>query len=90
MPISFEERVLKVISSESLNFKNIFIDKEYLIASNDFVYYKYYILSANKDNFLHLTGVQTNLDPECFFDKAISNNLMIQDFYIGSKKTKVL
>lgn len=43
---------------------------------------------AKEDNFLHLTGVITNLSPKDFYNKCISGNLLESDFDIGSKQRK--
>ncbi|WP_109604868.1 PBECR4 domain-containing protein [Oceanotoga teriensis] len=88
MSISFEERFLEVITSESVNFKKIFINKEYLIVSKDFIVDKYYILSANEDNFLHLTGVKTVLEPKKFFEKANSKTFKYKIFFHTFKTNK--
>lgn len=78
--ISFKERVKLAAIKESKNFKSIFIDNEFLICSHSFEKRDYYILSAEKDNYLHLIGVSTNLSALDFFNKCYDGTLSLDDF----------
>ena len=40
----------------------------------------YYIVSAHEDNYLHLTGVHTNLGASAFFQKCYDGTLEENDF----------
>ena len=60
MTISFKERVKGVLITQAQVYNERFLNKEYLIHSNEFKYNLFYIIAAKKDNFLHLTGVSTN------------------------------
>ena len=68
--ISFKQRVCQSIIDQSKIYQKIFVDRQYLICSKCFKNRKYYILVANKDNYLHLVGVHTNLTPSDFFEKC--------------------
>lgn len=62
---------------------------EYLLCSQAFEKKEYYIVSAYTDNYLHLTGVHTNLDAESFFDKCYAGTLEESDFdFIKKKQTE--
>ena len=73
--ISFKQRVCQSIIDQSKIYKKIFIDRQYLICSKCFTNRKYYILVANKDNYLHLVGVHTTLTPSEFFEKCFNDTL---------------
>ena len=83
MQLTFKERVLKIILEESVRYKSIFVDYEYLVVSKHFKNRKYYIISASEDNFLHLTGVKTLLSAKYFFDKCLNGTLEENDFSFG-------
>lgn len=68
--ISFKTRVKNTIMSEAKNYREAYIEYEYLLYVSG-VSEKYYIITGNKENYLHLVGVYTTLSPEVFFDKCI-------------------
>ena len=78
--ISFKERVRLTAIKESKSFKSIFVDKEFLICSHTFKKRDYYILSAEKDNYLHLVGIGTQLSALDFFNKCYDGTLSLDDF----------
>lgn len=77
---SFKEKVLEVIFIGAQKYKQFFLDYEYQISSAGFSENKFYVISATKSNFLHLTGVNTNLTATQFFDKALNKTLSVDDF----------
>lgn len=77
---SFKTNVLTQIIKGARVFQDVFIDYEYEIFSNAFKKQKTYIISASKTNFLHLTGVNTSLSAEDFFNKALNKTLTESDF----------
>ncbi len=83
--ISFKQRVCQSIIDQSKIYKKIFIDRQYLICSKCFTNRKYYILVANKDNYLHLVGVHTTLTPSEFFEKCFNDTLTENDFDFSKK-----
>ena len=85
---SFKARVRNVLISSANEYKDNFANKLYLIFAKEFKFSKYYTVLAKEDNFLHLTGVATNLKPLDFYNKCISGNLLESDFDIGNKQRK--
>lgn len=63
---SFKERVKEPVIQCAGLYKSYYVDYEYLICSSAFVKNAYYIISSHEDNYLHLTGVHTNLDAATF------------------------
>lgn len=88
MAESFKERVKNTIVQYSKLYKLYYLDYEYLVCSKAFKDNDVYIIAANKDNYLHLTGVKTKLPPTLFFDKCYNSTLTEQDFdFIQSGKS---
>ena len=77
---SFKENVLEAICVGAQKYKQFFLDYEYQITSSAFIENKSYVISATKENFLHLTGVNTNLPSKQFFEKALAKTLAVDDF----------
>ncbi len=86
--VSFKERVRQVLISCAKIYKDIFMDHEYLICSKAFILRDYYVFYATKDNYLHLTGVNTNLRPAVFFQKCFDGTLTETDFDFKKKGQK--
>lgn len=59
-----------------------------VIECNDFVNQKRYILRFFKDGFLHLTGLETDLSKNEFYEKCFSGTIATSDFYFGSRSDK--
>ncbi|MGD9569040.1 MAG: PBECR4 domain-containing protein [Sedimentibacter sp.] len=78
--ITFKERVKNVLIIEAQKYKQVYIDYEYLICSDAFEINDYYIISANKDNYQHLTGIHSLINPKEFFDKCFEGTLSESDF----------
>ena len=77
---SFKERVRDTVIRNASSYKRYYVDYEYLLCSKAFVKKRYYIISAYEDNYLHLTGLHTNLDAEAFFQKSYKGTLTEEDF----------
>lgn len=77
---AFKEFILAAIYSGAQKYKTVFLDYEYKVTSKSFSVKKSYIISAIESNFLHLTGVNTKLTAEQFFDKAFDRSLTVDDF----------
>lgn len=75
MEASFKTRVKRTLEECAVDYLNNFIGKKYVIYSKCFTKNNYYTIDAKKDNYLHLTGVITNLKAEVFFDKCIRGTL---------------
>ena len=77
---SFKERVKETVIKNAYSYKKYFVDYEYLLCSPAFVTNQYYIVSAHEDNYLHLTGLHTNLDAATFFERCYNGSLKESDF----------
>lgn len=88
MQVSFKTRVKEILEECAIDYLTNFVKKKYTIYSSCFTKNTYYTIDAKKDNYLHLTGVITNLKPEVFFDKCIHGTLKESDFYLGNKSKK--
>lgn len=78
--VSFKERVRQEIIKDAKQYKKIYLDYEYLICSTIFEKKDYYIISAEKDNYQHLTGVHSQMDAKSFFNKCYDGTLAEADF----------
>ena len=76
---TFKQNVLTAICNGAKIYKDFFLDYEYQVYSKSFTK-NFYIISATKSNYLHLTGVNTQLSAEQFFNKALNNTLTENDF----------
>lgn len=81
--ISFKERVRQILISSSRQYKYYYTDYEYLLCSPAFKQNPYYIVTAEEDNFLHLTGVLSHISPQKFFDKCFNGTLSEDDFEVS-------
>lgn len=70
---SFKERARQEMIKAAKQYKDIYVDYEYLICSVTFEKNDYYIIAAEEDNFQHLTGVQSKIDAKTF-----SANVMME------------
>lgn len=77
---SFKERVRQEMIDMAKQYKEKYVDYEYLICSEGFVKKEYYIVNAEEDNFQHLTGVHSLIQPKDFFDKCCNGTLQECDF----------
>lgn len=77
---SFKERVRQEMIKSARQYKNVYVDYEYLICSASFKKNPYYIIDAKEDNFLHLTGVHAYTDAYTFFVKCYDGTLTENDF----------
>lgn len=69
-------------------YDDYFIKHRYLIVCSNFKGRSYYIATANEGNFLHLTGVGTQLTPYEFFVKCRNKTLTFDDFFISNTDSK--
>ena len=87
MQNSFKENVrLQLLVAAQQYF--ILLNKSVLVESDSFEYQKQYLISFNKTNFLHLTGVKSNLKADEFFDKCFDSTITIDDFDYDEIKNK--
>ena len=85
MDVSFEERVRQEAIKNSKIYKSNFLDYDYLICSAAFIQRDYYVISAQKNNYQHLTGVNSLVSSDDFFEKCYNGTLSIQDFNFRKK-----
>lgn len=64
------------------------VEFDYLIYSTKFKSNKCYTISAKEDNYLHLTGVLTQLSASEFFKRCKNGTLSCDDFELGSSSNK--
>ena len=88
MEESFKTRVKLILEECALDYLHNFIGKKYIVYSNNFTQNIYYTINAKKDNYLHLTGVITNLKASVFFDKCVARMLKESDFELGDRSRK--
>lgn len=79
----FKKRVKEVVIKAAQEYKNYFLNYDYLICSDAFLKQDYYIIKGNETNFKHLTGVVADSDtPKSFFEKSLNGTLTENDFEI--------
>lgn len=83
--ISFKKRVKTIMVNEANNYKNNFANYEYLVCSDSFELKDYYIVSAKEDNYMHLTGVNSLISPQDFFNKCCDGSLQESDFNFNKR-----
>ena len=81
--VSFKTRVKETAISIALDYYSYYVCRDYLLISDAFKCSPYYIVRAEKDNYLHLVGVSTLLSATAFFDKCLNGTLEESDFEIG-------
>lgn len=82
---SFKTRVRDEMIKAAKQYKNIYVDYEYLICSTVFEENDYYLISAEEDNFKHLVGVYSVIDAKTFFNKCYDGTLTEDDFDFATK-----
>ena len=78
--ISFKTRVKDTAISIAQNYYSYYVCRDYLLISDAFNSSPYYIVRAEKDNYLHLVGVSNKLSATSFFDKCLNGTLDESDF----------
>lgn len=82
MKRSFKSTVQNKLIQAAINYSKL-LNVEILVASDSFDNARLYIVRFFKTNFLHLTGVSTDLSPELFFEKCFSGTIAENDFDIN-------
>ena len=72
--VPFKTRVKNTIIQAAQQYNDYLVGYDFLIYSSKFTNREVYIVSPQKTNFLHLTGVRTSLSPIEFFNKCIAQN----------------
>lgn len=79
---SFKERVKNAVIANASIYEEYFVKYEYLVCSEAYRN-GFHIIKADRNNYLHLTGIHTTLTAEQFFEKcraADENQLKETDF----------
>lgn len=84
--IPFKERVKNIAIACAVKYRNTFCNYEYLIISNAFTE-KHVKIHADKDNYMHLLGVNSNLSASDFYNKCIRGTLSTNDFDFKKEKS---
>ena len=74
--ISFKERVCRTVSSLAGAYQRYYVDYDYLLCSTAFTNRPFYIVSAEKNNYQHLTGVSYSASADDFFEKCVTGTLL--------------
>ena len=77
--ISFKERVCRTVSSLAKEYQDYYVNYDYLLCSRAFTKRSYYIVSAEKNNYQHLTGVSYSASADEFFAKCVNGTLTEAD-----------
>lgn len=80
MPDIFKDRVRNIAINEARNYKQNFVDYQYLICSDAFQLKDYYIIDARTDNYQHLLGINSLIAAQDFYDKCYDGSLQETDF----------
>ena len=80
---SFKTRIKETAISVAPDYYSYYVCRDYLLISDSFKYSPYYIVQAEKDNYLHLIGISTKLSATAFFDKCLNGTLDESDFVIA-------
>ena len=83
--MTFKQHVHSEIIKGAEIYKKVFADYDYLIYSENFKNKPYYIISAAEDNYPHLTGVNSLLSAQVFYDKCLDGSLSESDFDFSHK-----
>ena len=75
----FKESVLSKLFIAAQEYNKL-LGFTFVFKSKSFKYKTEYVIKFHKDNFLHLTGVETTLNAKEFFDKCISKTLHLNEF----------
>ena len=77
--MQFKESILSKLFIAAKEYNKL-IGFTFIFKSDSFIYNPEYYIRFYKDNFLHLTGVETKLGAKEFFEKCISSSLELNEF----------
>ena len=81
MKQSFKKTIRDKLIQAAMSYSKL-LEKEIVIASSSFECSDSYTIRFFKSNFLHLTGVSTNLSSEDFFEKCLNGLIDENDFSV--------
>ena len=77
--------VVKTITGAAKEYEKKLANRDFLIAYKENQEIKFSCVGFRKHNFEHLTGVDTKLSPNVFYNKCIDGKLSPNDFEIDKK-----
>ena len=77
--MTFKESVQHKLNVAAKDYSKL-VGIDFVIKSNEFKYRNEYLLRFHKDNFLHLTGINTKLKATVFFEKCFEGTITQEDF----------
>jgi hypothetical protein len=83
--MDFKQRVHNDLIQSARIYKSVFMDYDYLIFSEEFIYENYYVVKAHEDNFAHLTGVNRLISADDFYFRCLNATLNESDFDFKDK-----
>ena len=82
---AFKAKTLSTLITSAREYAKL-LESFYIFQSDDFKNKNFYIISFNEENFLHLTGVKTNLKALNFYEKCFEGTISEMDFDCDSNK----
>jgi hypothetical protein len=79
----FKQRVCNDLKQCAAVYKSVFLEYDYLIYSEGFTKKPYYIITANRDNFAHLTGVKALIPKIDFYEACLNATLLESHFSLS-------
>ncbi|MCQ2786956.1 MAG: PBECR4 domain-containing protein [Bacilli bacterium] len=66
--------LIALVNKAALSYSKL-IGFDFILSSNLLKYQNQYIVRFRKENFLHLTGIETNIHPTLFYELALNGRL---------------
>lgn len=82
----FYERIKDDVVEASLAYESNYVLIDYLIVYGKDSKFSHITIKAERDNYLHLTGIITKLKPKIFFEKCLNNTLLSSDIDVPATK----
>lgn len=82
----FYERIKDDVVEASLAYESNYVLIDYLIVYGKDSKFSHITIKAERDNYLHLTGIITKLKPKIFFEKCLNNTLLSSDICVPATK----
>jgi len=75
-----KEKAISIIHKSAIDYNQNLLNKNVLFLFSHNNKYDYLECSFTNNNFLHLTGVETDIEPMQFYNAALSSNISVNDF----------
>ncbi len=83
--MTFKESIQQKLIAAAKEYSKL-IGIDFVIKSDEFKYRSEYLLRFHKDNFLHLTGINTKLKATEFFDECFNETISMENFDCDSSE----